>query len=205
MKKFLLTLLCAAGLATASNAAVSELYTVQFGSSYRDPNIGSYTDSWTATRDGKEWKLVNFNNNNNKWNYVKCGRKNVASVATITSNAALADKISSVAVTIDKMTVSSVNSIKLSVAGNSDFTDAVDVTADSKDFKKGGCTLNFTVATPAADKYYKLTFDCAAASDNGVIQLSKVVFSGEAGESPEYKVATPELTMEKGEGTIRWL
>lgn len=199
MKKFLLTLLCAAGLATASNAAVSELYTVQFGPSYGDPNIGSYTDSWTATRDGKEWKLVNFNNNNNKWNYVKCGRKKVASVATITSNAALADKISSVAVTIDKMTVSSVNSIKLSVAGKSDFTDAVDVTADSKDFKAGGCTLNFTVATPAADKYYKLIFDCAAASDNGVIQLSKVVFSGEAGESPEYKVATPELTMEKGE------
>lgn len=199
MKKFLLTLLCAAGLATASNAAVSELYTVQFGSSYGDPNIGSYTDSWTATRDGKEWKLVNFNNNNNKWNYVKCGRKNVASVATITSNAALADKISSVAVTIDKMTVSSVNSIKLSVAGNSDFTDAVDVTADSNDFKAEECTLNFTVATPAADKYYKLIFDCAAASGNGVIQLSKVVFSGEAGESPEYKVATPELTMEKGE------
>ena len=199
MKKFLLTLLCAAGLATASNAAVSELYTVQFGSKYNSEEMGSYENSWHVTCDGTQWDMANFNNNKNVWNYVKCGRKKVASVATITSNAALADKISSVAVTIDKMTVISVNSIKLSVAGNSDFTDAVDVTADSKDFKAGGCTLNFTVATPAADKYYKLIFDCAAASDNGVIQLSKVVFSGEAGESPEYKVATPELTMEKGE------
>ena len=199
MKKFLLTLLCAAGLATASNAAVSELYTVQFGKDYNSEEMGSYENSWHVTCDGTQWDMANFNNNNNVWNYVKCGRKNVASVATITSNAALADKISSVAVTIDKMTVSSVNSIKLSVAGKSDFTDAVDVTADSKDFKAGGCTLNFTVATPAADKYYKLIFDCAAASGNGVIQLSKVVFSGEAGESPEYKVATPELTMEKGE------
>ena len=199
MKKFLLTLLCAAGLATASNAAVSELYTVQFGPKYNSEEMGSYENSWHVTCDGTQWDMANFNNNNNEWNYVKCGRKKVASVATITSNAALADKISSVAVTIDKMTVISVNSIKLSVAGNSDFTDAVDVTADSKDFKAGGCTLNFTVATPAADKYYKLIFDCAAASDNGVIQLSKVVFSGEAGESPEYKVATPELTMEKGE------
>ena len=200
MKKFLLTLLCAAGLATASNAAVSELYTVQFGSKYNSEEMSSYVNSWHVTCDGTQWDMANFNNNKNGWNYVKCGRKKVASVATITSNAALADKISSVAVTIDKMTVSSVNSIKLSVAGKSDFTDAVDVTADSKDFKAGGCTLNFTVATPAADKYYKLTFDCAAASGNGVIQLSKVVFSGEAGESPEYKVATPELTMEKGEG-----
>ena len=199
MKKFLLTLLCAAGLATASNAAVSELYTVQFGKAYNSEEMGSYENSWHVTCDGTQWDMANFNNNNNKWNYVKCGRKNVASVATITSNAALADKISSVAVTIDKMTVTSVNSIKLSVAGKSDFTDAVDVTADSKDFNKDGCTLNFTVATPAADKYYKLIFDCAAASGNGVIQLSKVVFSGEAGESPEYKVATPELTMEKGE------
>lgn len=199
MKKFLLTLLCAAGLATASNAAVSELYTVQFGKDYNSEEMGSYENSWHVTCDGTQWDMANFNNNKNVWNYVKCGRKKVASVATITSNAALADKISSVAVTIDKMTVISVNSIKLSVAGNSDFTDAVDVTADSKDFKAGGCTLNFTVATPAADKYYKLIFDCAAASDNGVIQLSKVVFSGEAGESPEYKVATPELTMEKGE------
>ena len=199
MKKFLLTLLCAAGLATASNAAVSELYTVQFGSKYNSEEMGSYENSWHVTCDGTQWDMANFNNNKNVWNYVKCGRKKVASVATITSNAALADKISSVAVTIDKMTVISVNSIKLSVAGNSDFTDAVDVTADSKDFKASGCTLNFTVATPAADKYYKLIFDCAAASDNGVIQLSKVVFSGEAGESPEYKVATPELTMEKGE------
>ena len=200
MKKFLLTLLCAAGLATASNAAVSELYTVQFGPKYNSEEMSSYENSWHVTCDGTQWDMANFNNNKNGWNYVKCGRKKVASVATITSNAALADKISSVAVTIDKMTVSSVNSIKLSVAGKSDFTDAVDVTADSKDFKAGGCTLNFTVATPAADKYYKLTFDCAAASGNGVIQLSKVVFSGEAGESPEYKVATPELTMEKGEG-----
>lgn len=199
MKKILLTLLCAAGLATASNAAVSELYTVQFGKDYNSEEMGSYENSWHVTCDGTQWDMANFNNNKNVWNYVKCGRKNVASVATITSNAALPDKISSVAVTIDKMTVSSVNSIKLSVAGNSDFTDAVDVTADSKDFKAGGCTLNFTVATPAADKYYKLIFDCAAASGNGVIQLSKVVFSGEAGESPEYKVATPELTMEKGE------
>lgn len=199
MKKFLLTLLCAAGLATASNAAVSELYTVQFGPDYNSEEMGSYENSWHVTCDGTQWDMANFNNNKNVWNYVKCGRKNVASVATITSNAALADKISSVAVTIDKMTVSSVNSIKLSVADNSDFTDAVDVTADSKDFKAGGCTLNFTVATPAANKFYKLIFDCAAASGNGVIQLSKVVFSGEAGESPEYKVATPELTMEKGE------
>ena len=200
MKKFLLTLLCAAGLATASNAAVSELYTVQFGPSYGDPNIGSYTDSWTATRDGKEWNLVNFNNNSykDKWTFVKCGRKDNASVGTISSADALPDKISSVVVTIGAVTNTYVKSISLSVADNSDFKNAVVIEAAKADIKAGDLTFN--VATPAANKYYKLTFDCAAAKKNGVVQVNKVVFSGEAGESPEYKVATPELTMEKGEG-----
>lgn len=200
MKKFLLTLLCAAGLATASNAAVSELYTVQFGPSYGDPNIGSYTDSWTATRDGKEWNLVNFNNNRykDKWTFVKCGRKDNASVGTISSADALPDKISSVVVTIGAVTNTYVKSISLSVADNSDFKNAVVIEAAKADIKAGDLTFN--VATPAANKYYKLTFDCAAAKKNGVVQVNKVVFSGEAGESPEYKVATPELTMEKGEG-----
>lgn len=200
MKKFLLTLLCAAGLATASNAAVSELYTVQFGPSYGDPNIGSYTDSWTATRDGKEWNLVNFNNNRykDKWTFVKCGRKDNASVGTISSADALPDKISSVVVTIGAVTDTYVKSISLSVADNSDFKNAVVIEAAKADIKAGDLTFN--VATPAANKYYKLTFDCAAAKKNGVVQVNKVVFSGEAGESPEYKVATPELTMEKGEG-----
>lgn len=199
MKKFLLTLLCAAGLATASNAAVSELYTVQFGPSYGDPDIGSYTDSWTATRDGKEWNLVNFNNNSykNDWTFVKCGRKDNASVGTISSADALPDKISSVVVTIGAVTDTYVKSISLSVADNSEFKNAVVIEAAKADIKAGD--LIFNVATPAANKYYKLTFDCLAAKKNGVVQVNKVVFSGEAGESPEYKVATPELTMEKGE------
>lgn len=199
MKKFLLTLLCAAGLATATNAAVSELYTVQFGPSYDDPDIGSYTASWTATRDGKEWNLVNFNNNSykNEWTFVKCGRKDYASVGTISSADALPDKISSVVVTIGAVTDTYVKSISLSVADNSEFKNAVVIEAAKADIKAGDLTFN--VATPAANKYYKLTFDCAAAKKNGVVQVNKVVFSGEAGESPEYKVATPELTMEKGE------
>ena len=82
MKKFLLTLLCAAGLATASNAAVSELYTVQFGKDYNSEEMGSYENSWHVTCDGTQWDMANFNNNKNVWNYVKCGRKKGASVAT---------------------------------------------------------------------------------------------------------------------------
>lgn len=198
MKKFLLTLLCAAGLATASNAAVSELYTVQFGPKYNSEGVSAYNKSWSVTCDGTQWNIANFNNNNNGWEFIKCGSTKGDYVGTITSDAALPEKISSVVVTIGSVKTDYLNSIKLSVADNSAFTNAVVVEAPKADIKAGD--LKFTVAAPAADMYYKLSFDCKTSQKNGVVQVNKVVFSGEAGESPEYKVATPELTMEKGEG-----
>lgn len=197
MKKFLLTLLCAAGLATASNAAVSELYTVQFGPKYNSEGVSAYNKSWSVTCDGTQWNIANFNNNNNGWEFIKCGSTKGDYVGTITSDAALPEKISSVVVTIGSVKTDYLNSIKLSVADNSAFTNAVVVEAPKADIKAGD--LKFTVAAPAADMYYKLSFDCKTSQKNGVVQVNKVVFSGEAGESPEYKVATPELTMEKGE------
>lgn len=175
MKKLLLTFLIA--FITALGANAEDYYTIQFNSSYGDPSVTSYTDSWTATRDGKKWNLANFNNNNyqNKWAYIKCGRKNNASVATFSSEAALPEKISTVTVTIDKITVNSVNSISLTVADDAQFkTNAATYTAAN--LATGD--LPFTIDKPAANKFYKLTFDCKSASSNGVIQVSKFVFSG---------------------------
>ena len=174
MKKLLLTFLIAFITALGLNA--KDYYTIQFNSSYDDPSVTSYTDSWTATRNGKKWNLANFNNNNYQdyWAYIKCGRKKSASVATFSSDAALPEKISTVTVTIDKITVESVNSISLTVADDAQFeTNAATYTAAT--LAKGD--LPFTIDKPAANKYYKLTFDCKKSS-NGVIQVSKFVFSG---------------------------
>lgn len=105
---------------------------------------------------------------------MKCGSKKNASVATITSYAALHEKISTVTVTIDKITVESVNSISLTVADDAQFkTNAATYTAAN--LATGD--LPFTIDKPAANKFYKLTFDCKQSS-NGVIQVSKFVFSG---------------------------
>lgn len=174
MKKLLLTFLIAFITALGLNA--KDYYTIQFNSNYGDPSVTSYTDSWTATRDGKKWNLANFNNNNyqNDWAYIKCGRKKSASVATFSSDAALPEKISTVTVTIDKITVESVNSISLTVADDAQFkTNAATYTAAN--LATGD--LPFTIDKPAANKFYKLTFDCKQSS-NGVIQVSKFVFSG---------------------------
>lgn len=203
MKKLLLTLLCAAGLATASNAAVSELYTVQFGKDYNSEGVSAYNKSWSVTcDDGTQWNIANFNNNNNGWNYIKCGSKKEASVATITSSAALPEKISSVTVTIDTITTNNVNSISLTVADDAQFeTNAATYTAAT--LAKGD--LPFTIDKPAANKFYKLTFDCKKSSSNGVIQISKVVFSGNVVKLGDIKYngkAVPATISLKGGETL---
>ena len=174
MKKLLLTFLIA--FITALGANAKDYYNVLFGPSYNSGNVNDYTSSWYVTCNGTKWNIANFNNSNNQWNnYVKCGSKQKASVATITSSAALPEKISSVTVTIDAITTKNVNSISLTVADDAQFkTNAATYTAAT--LAKGD--LPFTIDKPAANKFYKLTFDCKKSSSNGVIQISKVVFSG---------------------------
>ncbi len=140
--------------------------------------VGSYVNEWTATIGTASWTLTNFNNNSwkNNWTYVKCGRKANASVATITTAQKCVSAMSSVVVTVDKVTkASAINSAKLYVASDSGFTTNVQTTtatiSDAGD-------VTFTVSTPTANCYYKLEFDCAAeGKNNGIIQISKVVYN----------------------------
>lgn len=180
MKKLLLTFLIAFITALGANAEETDLYTVQFGAVYNSQKTSNYTNSWHVTCDETQWDLANFNNNGNKWtNYVKCGSSSAASVATIKSHTALPEAISSVTLTIDAITTSKVNSIKLIVADNEAFTsNKVEITAT-----KAKGTITIPISQPAANKWYKISFDCAKGSSNGLVQLSKVVFKGEAGGS----------------------
>lgn len=143
--------------------------------------IGAYVETWTAkTSDGVEFSITNFNNNNwTDWTYIKCGRKNTASVANIATKAVMANAITKVVVTIDKVTASAVNSIKLIVANNADFaTEHIVETVDGT-IAKGEMTFNITEANRAANLYYKVVFDCNAKSTkNGTVQVSKVEFYG---------------------------
>jgi hypothetical protein len=52
---------------------VKALLTLTFPD-YNDKSVSSYTDQWTATVDGNVWTLDGFNNNNNGWAFVRCGR-----------------------------------------------------------------------------------------------------------------------------------
>ena len=167
--KFLL--LCTMMLCGSGAWAEDVVYkTALFGTDYNDNSVGSYTETWTATNNGFTVSLANFNNNKNDWSYVKCGRKNNASVATITTSAAIDKAITKVEVTIDAITAANVNSIKLYTSSNgSSWSEVGSYTAAT-----GAQTVS--PASPAANLYYKVEFDCASGSSNGLVTVSKVDF-----------------------------
>ena len=136
--------------------------------------VSSYVDTWSATCNNIQFNIANFNNNNNGWAYIKCGRKNAASVATISTAAAMADKVTKVIVTIDSINASAVNSIKLVVATDADFKTVVEEVEGT--VAVGDRTFNVSAAKQAENLYYKVVFDCAAATKNGTVQVSKVDF-----------------------------
>ena len=136
--------------------------------------VGGYTSSFTTTVDDFTITLNKFNNNNNGWSYVRCGQKNTASVATITTRP-VSYAVKTVTLTIDSITAKDVNSITIQAYSDADMTKAV---GDAKTFSKATGNQSITFDSPAENLYYKITFDCANTNTkNGFLQLSKVVFS----------------------------
>ena len=175
---------------TAKAEGETAVKTLTFPDDNKDNNkVGSYTNTWTAIIESDSWAITNFNNNSwNSWTYIKCGSKNAASVASIATDAPIATAIEKVVLTIDAITANSVNSIKLTVASDKDFkadVQTVDISAKAK----GAQT--FTIASPIENGYYKIVFDCAKASSNGPVQISKVEYFG---------ATTPSHTCTAAEG-----
>lgn len=155
--------------------------------------ISAYDKTWTVTLDNFTWTIKNFNNNNNIWKYIKCGSTKGTSVAYI-ETAQIDKAISSVVVTIDAITTKEVNSISLIVASDAAFTNVVE-TIDAKELAKGD--MVFGVTKTGANLYYQLKFDCAKASKNGLVQVSKVVYNAIVG--PEFSFDASEATATIGE------
>ena len=161
-----------------------------------------YQSTWTAMMGIDSWTISNFNNNNwnNNWTFIKCGRKNNASVGTIITSNAFSDAISKVVVTIDACNASKVNSQKLYVATNADFTSNLQTIA--VDIATGENT--FTIPTPTANCYYKLEYDCQAGSSNGLVTISKVDYYGNSGGSttPTINASDVNIAYDATSGSI---
>lgn len=182
MKK--LSILFAALLISVSNIFAADMVykTISFAAdnTTRGEAVGSYTQTWESTTNGFTVSIANFNNNKwDKWNYIRCGRKNNASVATITTKAAIDKAITKVVVTIDDVTADKVNSATLTVASDAEFTK--DVQTITVTAAKG--ELPYVVTTPTENMYYKLTYDCKSSTKNGFVQISKI----------EYYITAPDI------------
>lgn len=162
----------------AAGGEAPKTYTLQFGKPHNinDDKIGSYAKTWDATRDGFTWTLANWNNNNNGWTCVKAGSNKAASVATITTKTTMPEAISTVTMTIDAITATYVNSIKLEVlsADGKTVKETISGTA-----KQGDCV--FSITNPQKDCKYMITVDCkqntAKNGKIGFVQVSKVVYT----------------------------
>ena len=180
MKKLLLSLLVALAATVSTEVSAQAYKTLSFPDDSAAVNkVGSYDKSWQAVSGGDVWTISNFNNNSwNNWTFIKCGRKSVASVASIRTDFAIDKAIANVVVTIDALkNADKVNSVKLQVAADTSFT-SVEQEITAGELTKGN--LTFAIPTPAANKYYKLVFDMDVAGANGIIQISKVMYN-EAG------------------------
>ena len=147
-------------------------YTLLFGANYNSGKVSSYTTTWYATNNGFKCTIANWNNNNNGWSYIKAGRKGTASVATITTFAAVPEALKTVTMTVDALTANKINSLKLYVSSDANFTTKDTYTATAA---KGNVVFN--ISKPVANAYYKIEVDCASGSSNGLIQVSKVVYA----------------------------
>ena len=176
MKKTLLklTLLLCALVVGSSAWADDEVYsTCLFGIGHGVNN--NYTSTWETTNGDFTWSVSNGNTNyvaknSTSWAYVKFGRKSNASIGSITTSASYPVAITKVNVTIDAVTTSNINSIKLYTKTNS--TDW----AEAGSYTIGTGTKSVSLESPSNDLYYKIEFDCASGSSNGLVQVSKVEF-----------------------------
>ena len=182
-KRYYLFIIMLLTLGIGTAWAEEELYkTALFGSSYNSKKVSSYTDTWTATNNGFTVTVVNANNNNNGWAYIKMGRKSNLSVGSITTEQAIDKPISKITMTIDAVTAKNINSIKLKTSINgSSFAEAGTFTIAKGD-------QSVTINNPTANLYYQIEVDCNTGS-NGSIQISKVQYyatedAGSGGDEP---------------------
>lgn len=146
--------------------------TTTFSADNNSGPISSYTDTWKVTCDGLVWSVENFNNNKNGWDFVRAGREKIASVAALSTDAAMADAITKVVVTLNKADASKVNSFKLIVASDADFTNVV----EEVELTIAAGENTFALTNPTANCYYKLVIDCKQGTKNGFVELAKVQY-----------------------------
>ena len=156
----------------SESVPVAKVYTVSFVKANNEP-VNGYNFTWKNTSDNLKFTIANGNNFDGAWDYVRFGTKKGDSTGTITTDSPFAEAIAESAITIDKVTIASIDSIKLFVSTSADFK--TNTTSYNVNVAEGKQITKIT--TPVANAYYKYEIKCKKASKNGIIQISKITFT----------------------------
>lgn len=207
MKKFLrtmasLAILAALGAGTQAFAADKD-YVCKFGSEYNSKKVSDYTSIWQTTVDNNTYNVVNFNNNQNGWEFVKCGQKSTTNKASISTDFSIGDKVKKVAVAMNKIACGDGSlKITLNIFDGNDFTGTPAYTT-SKDVANSTTAVTTTFDIADTDqktvKYYQVVFDVDnKTSKNGAVELASVTFTAIEGTAPADAVDAPVLELVEG-------
>lgn len=169
----------------SESAPVAKVYNVSFNKDNNKKIVNGYENNWTNVSDDITYNVENCNNNGTaegqigktEWNYIRIGSKNNPSVGSIATATPFVEAIAESAITIDKVNVTYINSIKLLVSTSKDFTTDTTTSYDVKVAKGEQITK---ITTPVANAYYKYVIDCKQTNKkigNGPIQISKITFT----------------------------
>jgi len=140
-------------------------------------NVESYSTTWHATQDSKEWTISNMNGGKNDpasrtWGHIRAGHKSTAYVSTIASG--LVDtEVSFASIYFSGIATNKINSAKLEISENSDFSSSVEV---SFTVAAGNVKINVPTASVKANQYYRIKLDIQAlgGSTNGLYHIDNV-------------------------------
>jgi len=136
---------------------------------------------WTADVNGAVWTFRGFNNQNNAWNYIACGRKSTAVTTTITSPR-MGAVVKDVVFTVDE--TANVEKAELVIYDEFDMTvgEPIDITSD---WAAGEVDVQ---VEGDIDYVYQLVLTNKAGA-NGSTKISKVALYGEGGYTHILKAA----------------
>ena len=160
---------------TVTSAPMEQVYkSVSFVAANTSDSISSYTAEGTYTDSGFSVKTANFNNNKMAWDFIKCGRKADASVATITTLAAIDKEVTKVNISFTTYTAVTGTTAKVLVSSSADMSNPTQYAFTPA----ANTTVSVPITTGVANAYYQVVFDCVAhGSTNGYIWVTAVSYS----------------------------
>ncbi len=203
MKKFLLLLTV---LLSFTVSAQEPAVTVTPSTSNMT-SVNAYNKTFTLTgSDSQAWTVSGFSNYNLGWatNPMRCGSNKSATNATITTQFAISetiDKITCDVVRLIKGANDKITSIKVLVSPDNTFSTSTEYLGDINEIpatKNGTGTVTINITSPAANQYYRIAFQMAAATNSGWLAVNTINYYSAAEGEELGTVATPSISPADG-------